>query len=144
MKITEEDARSSHIKIGQFLSFLLLSGSSGLNGSSLFSGCLSGASLFSGSSLFNDRLEGVFGAGFVGSGSWVVDGSGVVNGMVGTMVGKTVVGETMVGKTMVGKRVGNGCVDRDVGGSMDTCNHLLLIVVLVNLIRGSSGLGVHN
>jgi len=112
------------------------------------SGFVSGSWVVDGSGFVSGSWV-VNGSGLVVSGSWVVDGSmGMVDsmgkGMVGTMVGNTMMGKTMVGKTMVGKRVGNGCVDGDMGGSMDTCGILLLIVVLVNLIRGSSGLGVHS
>lgn len=47
-------------------------------GSSLCSLSGSGLSLFGSGSLCGDSLEGIFGTGFVGSGSWVVDGGSVV------------------------------------------------------------------
>jgi len=97
------------------------------------SGFVSGSGVVDGSGFVGGSWV-VNGSRLVVSGSWVVDGGmGMVDGM----------GKGMV-NTMVGKRVGNGCVDGDMGGSMDTCGILLLIVVLVNLIGGSSGLGVHS
>jgi hypothetical protein len=159
-RVVISDSIAILVDSGAIISGLMVSGSgvSGLVGGSWVSnnsgfvdnggGFVSRSGFVSGSWVV-DRSGFVSGSGVVDrsglvvSGSWVVDGSGMVDGMVGTMVGKTVVGETMVGKTMVGKRVGNGCVDGDMGGSMDTCGILLLVVVLVNLIRGSGGLGVH-
>ena len=82
-----------------------------------------------------DRSRVVDGSRLVVSGSRVVDGSGLVvsRGRVVDRSGLVVSRSGMVDRGM----------DRDVAGSMSSGNILLLIVVLVDLIRGGSGLGGH-
>ena len=81
---------------------------------------------------------------FVGRGG-VVDRSGVVDGSMGMVdsMGKSVsmVSKGMMSKSMV--TMGGG-MDGEVARGVDSGTVLLLVVVLVNLIGGGSGLGVYS
>jgi len=57
------------------------------------------------------------------------------------MVSKGVVSKGVMSKSMVTM---SGGMDGEVARSMDSGSVLLLVMVLVNLIGGGSGLGVHS
>ena len=80
--------------------------------------------------------------GFVDNRGGVVDGSGLVSGSGVVDRGRFVSrGRVVDGSGVVrSSSMVLGGVDGDVGGGMDSSDILLLIVVLVNLIGGGSGL----
>jgi len=112
---------------------------------------VSGSWVVDGSGLVNGSCVVDRGRSMV-SGSWVVDGSRLMvsgswvvdRGMVDGMSKSMVNGVGRMGEGMMDKSVMNGFVgvgrDRGMGGS----SVFLLVVVLVDLIGGSSGLAVDN